>query len=714
MAKYVRSTNVKFVNPYNFISVGQENNRRTEESDQKHLTGKLSCKLYVKTPLAILDTNKKRVDENNNHPSYPFLTINGNPVIPGSSIRGMLRSYYETLTDSCFVTLSENESLTARTPANQPFQPGVLLRKDGTWVLYKATRGRLKVRGSDCSVALFNKERVIKKGDVIYHNGDYVDAEFQKVKETNRKGKEVSVCYGTLLGKSEKESEYVLFVGEPIFKKNYESIFQIKEQEIIGQDLLMNAINGLKNTVDFYQDSAINRKLGKKVNDHSGYANFKAAEQKGVIPLWYRKEGEHLYFSMACIGRMAFNNTLSDLIGEYRTRTPCVERDHLCPACRLFGTAKGDAFGSKIRVTDARGDTVALTENKIDLKELGSPRVGYFPFYSKDGKMYDEAGASILGRKYYWHIPEAAEKPDIYTKEDTSKNTERNSSCQLAEPGSEFSFDVYYDGITEEQLQELIWTISLGDNRKESPYCQKIGHGKPIGLGSVKLVVESDTRRTFDGEAYRMDSSIDGFKEQDMPARILNSVWEQMRRISDFEFMKGMDVRYPYISDEDNLVNGKPLKENVMANHVWFSENKAERKGGPKPLLLNPLDFKSKDDYALPIYKLSEIENTEYKNHSDRSHQDRSEIKGKGKKNGDKNSFIFGNVYSFTVIDYKENKKGKKQYLLLKDDCGRTASIPYDKVKQGEDATCVEKGTAVKLKYWGSDDKGYPKWKVCK
>ena len=158
MAKYVRSTNVKFVNPYNFISVGQENNRRTEESDQKYLTGKLSCKLYAKTPLAILDTSKKCVDEKNNHPSYPFLTINEIPVIPGSSIRGMLRSYYETLTDSCFVTLSENESLTVRTPSNQPFKPGVLVKKsDGTWALYKAVRGRLKVSGSDCSVTLCNK-----------------------------------------------------------------------------------------------------------------------------------------------------------------------------------------------------------------------------------------------------------------------------------------------------------------------------------------------------------------------------------------------------------------------------------------------------------------------------------------------------------------------------------------------------------------------------
>ena len=58
-----------------------------------------------------------------------------------------------------------------------------------------------------------------------------------------------------------------------------------------------------------------------------------------------------------------------------------------------------------------------------------------------------------------------------------------------------------------------------------------------------------------------------------------------------------------------------------MANHVWFSENKAERKGGPKPLLLNPLDSKSKNDYTLPIYKLSIIDERDYDNNSGQRNQ---------------------------------------------------------------------------------------------
>lgn len=711
MAKYGRSKTVKFINPYNFISVGQQGNRKKGNTDQKKLTGKLTCRLYTKTPLAILDTNKKHVD-GKKHPSYPFFKIEEKPMIPGSSIRGMLRSYYETLTDSCFVTLSENESLTVRTPVNQPFSPGVLMKnQEGNWSLYKAVRGSLKVVKADCIVDLCEKERVIKKDGVTYQNGDFVKAKFNSVPKQNRKGKNVTVTYGELLGKADDRSNYVLYVGEHIGNKKNESIFQIKEKEKVDPELLEKAFNGLKNTVAYYQDPAINRNLGKGPKDHSGYANFKTAEKKGVIPLWYKREGGKLYLSMACIGRKAFNNTVGDLVGK--NRTPCTNRDALCPACRLFGTARGDAFGSRIRVADAWGEKVTLTKNKVDLKELGSPRVGYLQFYAKNGKTYDAEDANILGRKYYWHIPEAAEKSTIYEETDKEKNTERNSSCELAMPGSEFSFDVYYDGITEEQLEELIWVISLGDNRKDSSHCQKLGHGKPIGLGSVKIVVESNTRRIFDETGYQNVTEKLGSVQQDMPSGIQTSIWEQMRVISNFEFMRGMEVRYPYISDEDDLAEGNKLKENVQANHVWFSENKAGRKGGPAPLLLKPLASVSKHnckngEFALPVYKFTEIMFEDYEKNSNQGNSHHNE------KKYEKGRFVVGNVYSFKVTGYKDNKDGQEFYLQLKDESERVARIPYYKVKQGKDATCVKIGSIVKLECLGFDEGKYPKWKVCK
>ena len=110
-----------------------------------------------------------------------------------------------------------------------------------------------------------------------------------------------------------------------------------------------------------------------------------------------------------------------------------------------------------------------------------------------------------------------------------------------------------------------------------------------------------------------------------MTSGIQTSIWEQMRVISNFEFMRGMEVRYPYISDEDDLAGGNKLKENVQANHVWFSENKAGRKGGPAPLLLKPLASVSKtncenSEFALPVYKFTEIERKDFQKGKDKNH----------------------------------------------------------------------------------------------
>ena len=106
----------QFINPYNFVPI---NLKKTERSDitknqENTITGYLDCQLRCKTPLAIPDTSRK-VKNDNEHQKYPFFSVGGEkPVIPGSSIRGVIRSAYETITDSCLGSMKKDTLFTVR------------------------------------------------------------------------------------------------------------------------------------------------------------------------------------------------------------------------------------------------------------------------------------------------------------------------------------------------------------------------------------------------------------------------------------------------------------------------------------------------------------------------------------------------------------------------------------------------------------------------
>ena len=138
-----------FINPFNFFPLS-ENPPKRGYSRGGSLTGVIRYTLRTRTPLIIPDTRNDHAfdvrDEMGNpadqeHRSYDFFSYDeegpAKPVIPGSQIRGMLRSYYEILTNSCMSFVDDEEVLSKRT--NEVFKAGLLERTgDGSYRLYSA------------------------------------------------------------------------------------------------------------------------------------------------------------------------------------------------------------------------------------------------------------------------------------------------------------------------------------------------------------------------------------------------------------------------------------------------------------------------------------------------------------------------------------------------------------------------------------------------
>lgn len=584
---YSKYNEEKFVNPYSFVRLPKKERTQIENQaeDKKVYSGKLKCKIITKTPLAILDIEKMQKNKEK-HSYYPFYSINEEYVIPASSIRGCLRSMYETLTDSCFVTMPDNEYLMSRVDARNCYAPGILKKEDNRWKLYKAERFRINIKNDYRSGISKDKkfagERVlIDKVENEFYFGECVKVDV-KGKENMKKVSHME--------KSDSSNNYV-FIGEPFSKKKCESVFKnLKEGVEVQEKVLFSAIKRLKYIVNIYRDKGINKNLGETPEKHMGYRGFERAEQCGVIPIWYKLSSNKnkLYLSMAAVGRHVYENTVNDLVGEQRN--PCKKRETACPACSLFGMSKKEAFGSHVRITDAKVDHIDL-EKKVTLQELSFPKSGYLPFYSEGGKDYDIESSNINGRKYYWHNPKACVSK-VYTDE---KKNQRNTSVDLAKVGSTFSFELFFDKISKEQLNELKWVISLGENSKESTMCHKIGHGKPLGLGSVKILIEEEWLREFSEEKGYEIKKCKNINIEKNIVSFNENIKKEIMIISDFNAMKNSKISYPYvIPDPGNKVQ---LKPNDEASYQWFLQNKKDS----KPMLLKNVKEKQQ---ALSVYKV--------------------------------------------------------------------------------------------------------------
>lgn len=704
MAKYKDYTgnNAYFINPYNFVNVDFKSEpARTDESERKANVGSsgvLHCKLITRTPLSIPDTAE--ADLSKKHKEYDFMrNAEGVPMIPGSSIRGAIRSVYEALTNSCMSTVDENQSITYRT--KDPFEPGLLLLDDhGEYHLYRAKRFIFGVRGG--AYARYDKEPELFSLDISklkeYEYGDTVYISAIKTSGKNKPFK-TSRGYPTksifikemTSKKQDGLTEGYICIGEPFArKKHFESVF-VKGEEIIlpkhdnNTSMLAKPVRDLNEIINIYNDEKVNSNA--KTGSFYKNRDYKILKKGKYYPVWYKlfkrdEVIENIHLSVANIGRAAYHADMGDMLSEYIS---CDKRNAVCPACSLFGMVGTESMGSRVRFSDALMDRPVEKTGRVVLKELSSPKISYMPFYliSRNGEYdkdisYDNEAYDIRGRKFYWHNT----NKNTYI-EQNGKN-ERNSSVELIGKDNTFSFDVYYDCLSQEEIDRLIWTLSLGENDEKGKYCHKIGHGKPIGLGSVKIVINARDERTYkDGEYMFVNSSNPAVKKD-----LFNDSQAvgQILEITDIDCCK-YPVEYPAIVD----TAGKQYHDgsNNHASHQWFTSNFSM---GNSPEKVLPEIGKENDEKFALSWKMDAGNSFAEKKTSTYIKYNTNEI------------------YSGKVFDYNEFKTQAK----IKLENGGKAILFYKDIgaKQGKIDKALPVDTSVKIKYRGKNEKGFDSWEI--
>ena len=650
----------RFVNPYNFIPLMGKCERSVPELNDSGYTGYFDCRIKLLTPLFIpntsscsrLLTDSEKSDEccqKERWKGYDFFSYHDwsneavckrwpplpeSPVIPGSELKGAVRSVYEAAFNGCMSSVSLNRVLSRRT--NEAKKPGILKKVNGAWVIYPCKKAMLFVKnqkmnnpgkamgipvpkneyaqwkeGQELWIKLRKESFETKIGSKRIPIGKVIE-EYEIIQDSN-----VTDCNSKKQDKRNELSKkgYIqgwLHKGEGAafsrkhHEKHHESVFydcDTSEEHTVRVEHCSDIV-GLEKILEEYRDPKKNRKLDKTGNWYSGYQ----VSPEGTLVYYSNDAGGHVYLSPACIGREVFTQTIEKLLENNGDYKPCTGPE-LCSACQIFGMVGRNgtyAFGSKVRVTDAVlihpvQDIEKLFEKPIILPELGEPKPGAVEFYTKppytmieaqksgkgfwtydykhmirggkitiEKKHLDEKQPELRGRKFYWHSNVELEKYREMPGNRLSAMKQRIRPMKAGNPDAEplFCFRLYFERMSKKQLNELKWTLDFGNK----DCAHKIGRAKPLGFGSIQIIVDALYLREIDGLTGSWTIEKQDLKQFFVKPVKSNQAMETVLKMANWK-ERPDHVRYPSVEVEVEDNGNKP---NSAASHQWFTNNKGK------------------------------------------------------------------------------------------------------------------------------------------
>jgi CRISPR/Cas system CSM-associated protein Csm3 (group 7 of RAMP superfamily) len=154
--------------------------------------------------------------------------------------------------------------------------------------------------------------------------------------------------------------------------------------------------------------------------------------------------------------------------------------NELDAACRLFGFLRGrDVLAGRVSFDDATCEEGRYREaDAIYTCILSTPKPHHRAWYLDQQER-------VSGRKFYFHAT-TLQTEDGWKPREAAYDAKRrqNAFIKPLEAGCAFTFQMSFSGITEEDLNLLLYALVL-----EPTMRHKLGYAKPAGLGSVEVAV---------------------------------------------------------------------------------------------------------------------------------------------------------------------------------------------------------------------------------
>lgn len=541
--------------PYNFVPISERTYDYTKRGKTQNmhnvleknlLSGCITYQIQAKTPI-LVDSGKKDRKEQGLGEFYK--DAYGNYAIPGSTIRGLVRSNAQILSFAEVGEDIEDYNLMYRNVATgidkelysnilgtksipvhgntvsilMHVKAGYIAKKGKEYIIY-----RTKVDHIDTTLGEMNYYIASEKAILEEYQNDLKHSKFQYLYSSNLTLQYTKDCkFKKQRNQRTGKAEYVpvekwMFNGRqggnyhPFYTEISYEIYGERKIEAIGKPgvytkkgyLLGSGAMNMKKVIyiipeidrekeyisipekdaDSYKRDFEGKKTQIKGSEHF-FELPKDGEEK---PVFYIEYGGKLYFGFTPRLRLFYGNSVKE--GYRQTAT---ELDY-CKA--LFGySEKEKSFKSRLSFQDAS----VKQAQEMDLRELvlGTPKpTSYLDYIKSVEKPYQNVVTynnefCLRGIKQYWLKEQIVDGSD-------SKNEKVGSQLKPLAAGTIFSGKVRFHNLTEDELGLLLWSLELNPESE-----QNIGKAKAYGYGRVKISV--DKLELFDLEkAYNPSSFI--------------------------------------------------------------------------------------------------------------------------------------------------------------------------------------------------------------
>ncbi len=327
----------------------------------------------------------------------------------------------------------------------------------------------------------------------------------------------------------------------------------------------------------------------------------------------------HLY--PALITRESFRDSPARLLAP--GLAPSVSLSELTAAERVFGWS-GDTDDNSSRAIRGRlrvGGVRCLqepgrrepTDTSWQLAPLNSPKPSNARFYTRDmdgnplhgmpksqgynGNEHTLAGHKVYPHQvrpdYYWCLPangwpSAQPQPQVngrYLNFLSAKGTSPDVAMAIRDwvaPGAVFTTTIYVEDVNLQELSALLWVLTTG--AREAPWHLKLGQGKPLGFGSIHLVVDWMSSVIRSTEQTKTRYAASARSPRSNPDGDPSAVWESRIREFDENLRHTAPARYLSIkaaAEGSNLPIYYPRvgqgEQSELAPQVetyqWFMDN---------------------------------------------------------------------------------------------------------------------------------------------
>ncbi|WP_100629774.1 TIGR03986 family type III CRISPR-associated RAMP protein [Algoriphagus formosus] len=605
--------------PYNFVPLNKKvveaywaDQISHDKPFKEFQSGTLEVEMTAENPIYIRNGGKTIFITNNKGekeeiPDPEFNNFNGRYFIPGSSIKGMLRSVVEIMSFGKLEDKVNDVRLSLRDFQNNFLYPKSDLSKESQagWLRFDGVSYYLKPCGRPGRIKHVDLDVLTRQKPISKYYQDSRNVSNDKQKSAKSKYELFQITNETLTFSEEGEEDgigrkkflidangpykgKIVFTGQPSVRKEpnrgkqYEFIFFERDYEEIKISNDDPEFQIIKNFFFAYYDHDRNQ---QKEDWKWRKKQLTSGES---IPVFFRLKDQNKPVSkpnikdigLSLLYKITYNKSIVESI---RSSQDNVKRDL---SETIFGYTVGDkekkeqSLKGRVWISHAfaEGNPVSLG---LKLEVLAGPKPTYYPNYIKqnetNGKVvgrystFMDKESEIRGYKRYpvRFAEEIATNPPPKNERTGEINEKVATRFKPLDKGTKFKFLITYHNLKKTELGALISAITFHLN---DGYSHSIGMGKSLGYGRVNLRIVNKTLE----ELKPLSSEFEAFMNWSLGLPGLN--WHQSEQI---KALFTLSKPFP----------GLNSKLKFMAKPADFAAAKGKKKEDPKYALQKYTDI---------------------------------------------------------------------------------------------------------------------------